>query len=461
IDATITVTVSVTDVNEAPGKPDAPTFGAATASSLVVNWTAPSNSGPDISDYDVQYRKGTSGEWSAHDHNGTATTATITGLDAGSAYEVQVRVTNDEGTGEWSESGSGSTAAANAAPSFSSSAAVSVAENQTTVVTVQASDADTQDSVTGYVISGGADQRKFSIVQRTGVLTFSNAPNFEAPTDAGTNNVYNLTVEATSGAGERALKATQDIAVTVTNVNEPPTVSGDATVNYAENGTGVVATYSASDPDAGSSHTWTVEGADAAAFSISGTGALTFNTAPNYEVKTSYAVTVKATDNGTPALAGTLAVTVSVTNVKEPPGKPDLPTFGAATASSLEVNWTAPDNSGPAISDYDVQYRKGTSGEWSAHEHSGTRPPPSLDAAAPTRCRCGPRTTKAWGNGRIRAAAARLSPSTTPGRWGTPSPPVRRSSPRTARATRSSQPARASGCCSSRPRGTTRMNPAP
>ncbi|MCY4372699.1 MAG: fibronectin type III domain-containing protein, partial [Spirochaetaceae bacterium] len=241
IDATITVTVSVTDVNEAPGKPDAPTFGAATASSLVVNWTAPSNSGPEISDYDVQYRKGTSGEWSAHAHSGTVTTATISGLDADSAYQVQVQATNDEGTGEWSESGSGSTAAANAAPSFTSSAAVSVAENQTTVVTVQASDPDTQDSITGYAISGGADRAKFSIVEATGALTFADAPDYESPTDANTDNVYNVTVEATSGTGDREMKATQDIAVTVTDVPaakptsavednaETFTVSGEAT----------------------------------------------------------------------------------------------------------------------------------------------------------------------------------------------------------------------------------------
>ena len=51
-----------------------------------------------------------------------------------------------------------------------------------------ASDGDADDSVTGYAIQGGADRSKFSIVETTGVLTFASAPNFEAPTDADTDN---------------------------------------------------------------------------------------------------------------------------------------------------------------------------------------------------------------------------------------------------------------------------------
>ena len=95
----------------------------------------------------------------------TGLSATITGLAGGTEYDVQVRATNDEGTSGWSDSGSGSTDA-NAAPTFTSAATFDAAENQTAVGTVVASDGDTDDSVTGYAIQGGAD--RFEVRDRRG-----------------------------------------------------------------------------------------------------------------------------------------------------------------------------------------------------------------------------------------------------------------------------------------------------
>ncbi len=116
---------------------------------------------------------------------------------------------------------------ANRPPVFSSAAAVSVAENTTTVVRVRATDKDSQDTVTGYAIRGGADSGKFSIAAATGELSFTTAPDFENPADAGANNEYAVTVRATSGAGGRATTATQTILVTVTDVS----LSTDDAVN--------------------------------------------------------------------------------------------------------------------------------------------------------------------------------------------------------------------------------------
>ena len=114
---------------------------------------------------------------------------------------------------------------ANRPPVFSSPAAVSVTENTTPVVTVRATDRDSQDTVTGYAINGGADSGKFSIVAATGELSFTTAPDFENPGDAGANNEYVVTVRATSGAGGRAKTSTQTIMVTVTDVVEGPALS--------------------------------------------------------------------------------------------------------------------------------------------------------------------------------------------------------------------------------------------
>ena len=109
----ITVTIAVTDDDtEAPGTPAAPTVTGESSGSVAVAWTAPDNAGPAITDYDLRHREGTSGAFTDFAHAGDATSATITGLNPGTSYEVQVRATNDEGTGPWSASGTRSTSAA-------------------------------------------------------------------------------------------------------------------------------------------------------------------------------------------------------------------------------------------------------------------------------------------------------------------------------------------------------------
>ena len=101
----------------------------------------------------------------------------------------------------------------NVAPVFTSATAINVAENGTSVVTVQATDAD-NDTV-AYTITGGADASLFAINSSTGVLTFNSAPNYEIPGDAGANNIYDITVTATD---TNAGATTQNIAITVTDV---------------------------------------------------------------------------------------------------------------------------------------------------------------------------------------------------------------------------------------------------
>jgi cytochrome oxidase assembly protein ShyY1 len=95
-------------------------------------------------------------------------------------------------------------------------ATISVPENTTAVTTVVATDPD--GTTPTYSIFGGTDALKFSINAASGALTFIAAPDFEAPTDAGPNNVYDVVVRATDGI----LNDDQAIAVTVTDVNEAP-----------------------------------------------------------------------------------------------------------------------------------------------------------------------------------------------------------------------------------------------
>ena len=108
--ATIPVTITITDVIEPPETPGAPTVTAGTQPRrLDVSWVAPANTGPDINDYDLLYRQGTSGDWIPWIHTGADRTNTITGLVAGKTYQVQVKAWNPEKDSDWSLPGSGDT----------------------------------------------------------------------------------------------------------------------------------------------------------------------------------------------------------------------------------------------------------------------------------------------------------------------------------------------------------------
>ena len=139
------------------------------------------------------------------------------------AVDTDVTVSLTEGAGSTNEE-------ENATPVFTSAAAFSVEENQTLVGTVMATDADAGDAVS-YAVTGGADRAHFEIDASSGILAFATAPDHENPTDDGDNNVYQVTVTATGGTGARALTATQDITVTVTDVDEPPAAPAAPTVS--------------------------------------------------------------------------------------------------------------------------------------------------------------------------------------------------------------------------------------
>ncbi|WP_207267382.1 VCBS domain-containing protein [Pseudomonas sp. FW300-N1B4] len=217
-------------------------------------------------------------------------------------------------------------------------ASVSVAENTTAVTTVVATDVDLPAQTLSYSIVGGADAAKFSIVSGTGALSFISAPNFEAPTDSGTNNVYDVIVRASDGT----LFDDQAIAVTVTGVNDnSPVITSNgggatASVNVAENTTAVT-TVTATDADLPaqtlSYSILNTAGTDFSKFSISSSGVLTFNSAPDYENAqdvggadgdNAYVVDVLVADgNGG---TDTQTITVNVQNVVETPVDTVAPT---------------------------------------------------------------------------------------------------------------------------------------
>ena len=139
--------------------------------------------------------------------------------------------------------------------------------------------------------------------------------------DFETKTTYVVTVKAEDSFGE---SDTIMVTIMVTPVDEMPEIMGEATAEYAENGAGPVATYTATDPEM-TAVKWTLSGVDAGDFSIDG-GVLTFKKSPDYEAATgggsadtdvsnTYSVMVVATD--ATRRVGTKVITVNVTNVDE------------------------------------------------------------------------------------------------------------------------------------------------
>ena len=162
-------------------------------------------------------------------------------------------------------------------PAVSGGSRFGFAENATTdVAAFTAIDAE-GDAVTWSL--AGADAAWFDVAG--GALGFRSPPDFEMPADAGTNNVYDVTVEASDSEGSTS----HEVAVTVTDVDEAATVtsvSGNFVFGHDENDTAEVAAFTATDPERAKIR-WTLGGDDGAVFEISDRGVLSFLRPPDFE----------------------------------------------------------------------------------------------------------------------------------------------------------------------------------
>ena len=204
------------------------------------------------------------------------------------------------------------------------------AENSTGVILV-VSDPNPEDTLT-FSITGGADQSLFILNSLTGELTFKAAPDFEKPIDTNGNNIYEVEITAYDNFGEPAtttLRGTtiSTLNIEVTNVNEAPIITSGTAANFAENGIGIAYAVTASDPDAGTTLTYTLDNAlDASLFNINATtGAITFKNAPDFETPLDnganniYNLTVIASDG---SLIDSKAIAITVTDLNEIKGNP-------------------------------------------------------------------------------------------------------------------------------------------
>ena len=340
-DDTITVAISLTNVNEAPE-----------ITNLLTASSAPENSSGSIllmaSDVDVpdtqtwsvestddgdkfQVAGGFLPRLSFKDQPDFETPTDVGDTAMNNTYVVTVKLTDGGGLSDTLKF-TVTVTDVNEAPVFTSPPATAdFAENGTgTVADFDATDVDASSTLT-FSLNPDDDGGKFDIDSTTGALTFKNPPNFEMPTDVGDtarNNTYAVEVKVTDAGG---LSDTHTLIVTVTDVNEAPEITTTVTaVDRTENLVGAT-TLAASDVDASTTLSWSVESDDdGSKFQISpSTGVsviLNFKAPPDFETPTdvgdtamnnTYVVKVKVTDDG--GLTDEHTVTVTVTNVNEPP----------------------------------------------------------------------------------------------------------------------------------------------
>ncbi len=183
---------------------------------------------------------------------------------------------------------------------------------------------------------GGPDAAAF-VVDAAGTVQFAAAADHEAPADDDQDNVYNITLTATDGAGNTG---TQPLRVTVTEAPpddiERPVITG-ASGGTAEvpEGQTAVATLTADE-----TVTWSVSSQDAALFEIDpDTGVLVFASAPNHAAPADtdgdniYLIIVEATD--TAGNIGQQAISVTVTQL--PPDDVTPPVISGPVAGTVDV----------------------------------------------------------------------------------------------------------------------------
>ena len=272
--------------------------------------------------------------------------ATYTPVDGDNGYYLRATVTytdpegSDKTAMERSEYQSQGVRGDNSAPEFAvdqdpvldgdqADAAREVAENTEAgepvgaPVTAEDDDGDTL-TYTLWDSDGGQDGDSASFTIDWGTGQIMTKEDLDEETEA----EYMVVVRATDPAGVPVASldaATSDevtVVISITDVNEPPAVTGDATATFNEdtgNETAALHTYAAVDPEGDAPITWSVAGADGAKFTAVG-GALTFKAKPDFEMATDangdnvYEVTVVATAGGK---AGMRAVKVTVENANE------------------------------------------------------------------------------------------------------------------------------------------------
>ena len=221
------------------------------------------------------------------------------GISIGSVRLTTVTIIDDDVATDSGGSSSRRSSARNSPPRFveSHNAVRSVAENaqpgSAVGEPVAATDANLRDQSSLTYSLAGVDAESFAIDSATGQILVKAALDFEERAS------YRVVVLVRDGRGESDIIS---LSIVVTDIDEPPLISGLENIEYAENSTGIVIRFSATDPEGMVSLTWSLSGEDSEAFTIGEDGALRFKVSPDYEnpadanSDNTYLVTIGASD---------------------------------------------------------------------------------------------------------------------------------------------------------------------
>ena len=346
--------------------PSAPAITSVTRGdrTLAVVWTASSdNGGGVITAYDVRYIETSEDEtvesnWTVRDNAWRRGDLryTITNLTNATEYDVQVRAVNSAGDGEWSDTETGTPLPDDIPITLQwEETSLEVAEDAGTAV-LKAVFTTTLDAPPEADFT-------FDVTLTTTDRSATEDDDYTSPPSPATFVASNFS--QTDVNGQQRYRATRDFSAAIIDDmtderdedfrvrlayltpglphlqggpatatvtiqdNDPPMVSGMVAINYAENGSGRVARYTATNPE-NATFTWSLAGDDADDFAISSSGrsagSLTFKTPPDFENPTdrsgdvnAYEVTVQAFDG---TATGMLPVTVTVTDANDAPEFP-------------------------------------------------------------------------------------------------------------------------------------------
>lgn len=194
-----------------------------------------------------------------------------------------------------------------------------------------ASDPDENDRLSWGTSGDQGSYFKFTGSGLTRQMEFTANPNHEH------RETYGVTAVVTDKGG---LLGTDGITVTVRDVNESPSLTGPSSVTVVER-TKKVGTYTASDPDADETLTWSVT--PTATFELkevedeSLKRELHFKGETDHNVKDSYSATVKVVDSGN--LSATQSTAISISDVDDPGTitfSPSSPRVGEKVTATLK-----------------------------------------------------------------------------------------------------------------------------
>ncbi|MCU0274267.1 MAG: fibronectin type III domain-containing protein, partial [Acidimicrobiales bacterium] len=334
--------------------PTAPTAVAATPDDAAIDlsWAVPaSDGGAAVTDYQVRFRPIGNVTWTTvDDGTSTATTLTVSGLDNGTGYELEVRAVNAAGAGPWAGP---ATATPRTTPG-SPGALTATPDNGQVALGWSAPAADGGAAVTDYVIEyrtlPSGSWTVFPDVVGTGTsATITGLVN-------GTGHAFRVSAVNAAGAGTPAgpVDATPR---TVADAPGAPSVTpgdGELAVSWsapAADGGAAITDY-ALEYRTLPSGSWTAV--------ADGVSAATDRTLTGLTTGTAYEVRVAAVNAaGTGAWSGAAAGT--------PRRSAGAPTGLSATPGNTIVvlAWTAPGSDGGSpLTDYAVEYRELPSGSW-------------------------------------------------------------------------------------------------